>query len=323
MKRLQILLTLLAAASLAGGGYFAYNERSSRDVNPPELKSSVDLLEVSIHATDEEMMAPITAIDAEDGDVSDSILIEQIRIQPENDPEDDAHLFTIKYAAFDSVGNSSELELDLKFTDYRSPHFTVQDQLIFLEGSNIDLLKYFVADDVLDGDITPFITIEGADRLAESPTPGIYSCTISARNSAGDTAVLPINVLVKDSSYVSSLQPSIYLTDYLIYLKKGEKFEPTAYLDYVQESGYCQIDYGDMVEQLDSNGNAVLDKNGNPVYITEKVANGSKEKWVNISQINTSGVVNTSEKGIYTVQYIFTSMNTGYTAENTLTVVVE
>ena len=57
--------------------------------------------------------------------------------------------------------------------------------------------------------------------------------------------------------------------------------------------------------------------------MTEQIANGSKENWVNISQITINSNVDINQEGVYTVVYSYTSADNGYQGDTRLTVVVE
>ena len=127
---------------------------------------------------------------------------------------------------------------------------------------------------------------------------------------------LPLQVEIYEDSYDErSFRPSVVLTDYLIYHTKGKDLDLRKLLSYVDDQGHCKIDYGEMV--------TVTDNKGESEEVTEQVANGSKEKWVNISQISINSNVDINQEGVYTVVYSYTSPDTGYTGETRLTVVVE
>ena len=55
---------------------------------------------------------------------------------------------------------------------------------------------------------------------------GIYSVTFQVTNSLGDTAVLPISVIIESSGRL----PEIQLREYLLYLSQGDDFRPENYL---------------------------------------------------------------------------------------------
>lgn len=117
-----------------------------------------------------------------------------------------------------------------------------------------------------------------------------------------------------DSYEERSLRPSITLKENLIYLKKGEAFDPNAYLDYVNDGGVCRIDYGPMVSVFENN---------EWKDVTEQIANGSELGWVNISQIGINSEVDTNTPGIYNVIYTYTAPKTGYDCTAHLMVVIE
>ena len=83
----------------------------------------------------------------------------------------------------------------------------------------------------------------------------------------------------------------------------------------MEDQGYCKIDNGPMV--------AVKNNKGETEEVTEQVANGSKEKWVNISKITVNSNVDINKKGVYTVVYSYTASESGYQGDTRLTVVVE
>ena len=68
---------------------------------------------------------------------------------------------------------------------------------------------------------------------------------------------------------------------------------------------------------------SVRNNKGETEEVTEQIANGSKENWVNISQITINSNVDINQEGVYTVVYSYTSADNGYQGDTRLTVVVE
>ena len=68
---------------------------------------------------------------------------------------------------------------------------------------------------------------------------------------------------------------------------------------------------------------SVRNNKGETEEVTEQIANGSKENWVNISQITVNSNVDINQEGVYTVVYSYTSADNGYQGDTRLTVVVE
>lgn len=312
MKKARIILGILCAVSAVGCTFYVQKSRENIDTKEPKLEAASDTLKVSINATEDELMQDVVAEDDKDGDVSDSIIIENITKKlggKENQ-------FEITYAGFDKSSNYGRLTRTLVYKDYRKPHFALSQELRFSSTESVSLLDYVTADDCIDGDISPFITIDGEDAFRENASAGIYDCTVSVSNSVGDTVDLPLQVEIYEDNYDErSFRPSVVLTDYLIYHKKGKELDLNSLIDHVEDQGYCKIDNGPMV--------AVRNNKGETEEVTEQVANGSKEKWVNISQITVNSNVDINKKGVYTVVYSYTAAESGYQGDTRLTVVVE
>lgn len=311
MKIARIVLGILCILCLGGGVYYVRETRKNIDTEGPKLEAASDTLKVSIEDPEDKLFEDVAATDKRDGNVSDSIMTEGISKKADSG----ANEFEITYVAFDHSNNSGTLTRSLIYTDYRKPHFAFSQELRFPANQAVSLLDYITADDCIDGDVTPFITVDGAEKLQGQPASGIYDCTVSVTNSVGDTAELPVQVEIYEDSYDErSFRPYVVLTDYLIYHPKGEELDLTKLIAHVEDQGYCKIDYGPMV--------TVTDK-GETEEVTEQVANGSKEKWVNISQISVNSSVDINQEGVYTVIYSYTSPDSGYEGNTRLTVVVE
>ncbi len=312
MKKARIILAILCMATVFGGHQYYEKKQTDIDTEGPVLKASEEEIKVSIKATEEELKKGITARDEKDGDVTDSIVIESI----EKSAKGENNSFLITYVAFDNSSNIGRLTRKLTYSDYRKAHFSISSPLRFPENQQLSLFDYIEAEDCIDGDVTPFITLEGDESLlGGEPKAGLYDCTINVTNSIGDKTSLPVQVEIYADSYEErSLRPSIALKENLIYLKKGEAFDPNAYLDYVNDGGVCKIDYGPMVSVFENN---------EWKDVTEQIANGSELGWVNISQIGINSDVDTNTPGIYNVIYTYTAPKTGYDCTAHLMVVVE
>lgn len=312
MKKARIILAILCMATIFGGYQYYKKKQMQKDTEGPVLQAAEEELTVSIQATEEELKQGVTARDARDGDVTDSIVIESI----EKSQDGGQNTFLITYVGFDESSNYGRLTRKLTYTDYRKAHFSISSPLRFPENQKLSLFDYFEADDCIDGDVTPFITLNGNENLLSGePKAGLYDCTVNVTNSIGDTTSLPVQVEIYEDSYEErSLRPSIQLKENLVYVKKGEAFDPNAYLDYVVDGGTCQIDYGPMVSVV---------QNKEQVEVTEQVANGSELSWVNISQIGITSSVDVNNPGIYNVVYTYAAPKTGYDCTAYLMVVVE
>ncbi|MCD7818388.1 MAG: hypothetical protein LUH07_04990 [Lachnospiraceae bacterium] len=311
MKKARIILAVLCVLTIGAVFWYSWTNQQQEDHEAPVLSADADEIEVSISATDEELTAGVTAWDDTDGDISDRIIIESI----EKRTDGGVNEFDITYVAFDESGNVGRLTRTLVYSDYRQSHFSLLSKLRFTQSGTWSLFDYVEVDDCLDGDLTPFLMIEG-DAAQSGAGVGLYDCVLSVTNSVGDTAELTVQVEIYENSYEErAFRPSIGLTDYLIYLDVGASFTPEGYLYYVSDSGTWLIDYGDMVQ--------VLNDDGEYEMVTEKEANGEAGNWLNISEIGITSDVDTSVPGIYSVLYTYTSETTSYDCNASLIVVVE
>ena len=195
----------------------------------------------------------------------------------------------VTYAVFDKAGNAARSEREVTFTDYESPRFTLTSSLTFSQNSNFDVLNYVKVNDIFDGDISHRVraTALGSESVS---SVGVHQVEFKVSSSMGDTVelVLPIEVYAQ-GAYNASLR----LTDYIIYLDKDSEFDKNDYLkEFIIGS-----------EKID---------------ISAYLPSGFS--------IRTSGSVDTSVPGVYSVSYYATYNNTGnigYTGFSKLIVVVE
>ena len=291
MKESKIVALALCAASLVGGGAYAFISAYQKDTTPPVLSAEKAEVTASIEATDEELKNGVVAVDKKDGNVSGSVMIDNIKKK-----EDGSGDFDITYVGFDHSSNLGKLTRTLHFTDFEAPKFELSDALRFPAGKQTNLLSYFSATDCIDGNITPFISIGGDTAvLDKKPQQGFYDFTVSVTNSVGDTVTLPIQVEVYDGN---AARPQINLSSYLVYLQAGSEFDPNSYLTQIKEY--------DKVKQ---------------VVFSENVADPDNQ--ISITQIYVESGVDIYTPGVYTVSYLYTSPASGLDCTAKLIVVVE
>ena len=102
MKKARIILGILCAVIMAGGGLYIRNVQKNMDVEGPVLQAETTDITVSIQASDQELIQGVSAVDEVDGDVSDTILIEDVEKKENGAPNE----FLITYAAFDQASNT-------------------------------------------------------------------------------------------------------------------------------------------------------------------------------------------------------------------------
>ena len=218
-KRNWIWMLLILLAMGAFLGYQALDAMRT-DTRPPEIRMDGTVPSVSVKDPKSAMTAGITATDWEDGDVTESLVVENITLLSSDGT------VSVSYAAFDAAGNVARQQREVKYKDYVSPRFTLKQPLIYRQGQNFDVLANVGATDLMDGDIQHRVraTMLGDKTLAE---PGTHVLRFQVTNSLGDTHVqnLPVEVVPEDP-YDADME----LSDYLIYLSRGSMFNPENYL---------------------------------------------------------------------------------------------
>ena len=152
------------------------------------------------------------------------------------------------------------------------------------------------------------------DDFLEATSSGIYSCSVQVSNSLGDSVELPLNFEVYDSaSPEEATRPTIGLTQYLTYLKVGERFDAEAYLQNlkIEKTNYKLLNQGD-------------------IEITDVVTQCDYGYFSSIygyflfkDAVKVSTDLNTNEPGIYSVEYTFRHPTERTRGSSTLLVVVE
>ena len=212
LQRGTVAVFLLTLAAFVGLKF--YTARYV-DTTPPVITFDSDVLEVEVGAAEEALLAGVTAADDRDGDLTDEIMIKGI-----------SHLITadsakITYIAFDSSNNMSTATRTLRYTDYEKPRFDLRQPLFFPTGSPVHLLDRLTASDAVDGDISANIRV--TTQNVDTTRAGVYSVTVQVSNSLGDLESLPLKVTMTDSAQA---EPTVLLSDYIVYLKTGHTFVP-------------------------------------------------------------------------------------------------
>ena len=283
MKRKNIAYqcVLLVLTVLVFAGYLAVR-RIQADHNGPEITVSGQIPEVSVQDPEGAYLQDMTATDDRDGDVTDKMVVESVYGITED------HHVTVIYAAFDRAGNVTKAQRQIRFTDYRSPRFTLACNLAFPAGTNPDVMDYIGAEDVFDGNMDRRVRATVISKSGSLSDVGIHDVKLTVTNSLGDTAqlILPVEVY-EPEKYNASME----LKTYLVYLPRGASFNPRDYL--------LSVSCGGITRSLET--------------VPEDVS-------VSVAQ-----AVNTQQPGVYPVSYTVrcTRNNTMYTACSRLFVVVE
>lgn len=274
LRNFSIILFLISAALFA---YFQAREMSLQDRNGPEITVSKPSVSVSINDPEEKLLEGITAFDKRDGDVTDSLVVENIStfLRPGTR--------IVRYAAFDQDMHVSRAEREMTYTDYRAPEFSITKPLVFTPGDT-ELLKNVEVSDCLDGDLSDSVKILSDTELLVD-VPGEYEVRLQASNSAGDVAELPVVMRIQQAQ---SNMPQILLDNYVVYLNPGEEFDQYAHIEGV------------------SIGNTVYEVEEGKGTYGRKDRDPSEMAVVGTRQIHIANPVDTSVPGNYKVTYSMT-----------------
>lgn len=218
MRLVRILILILFSITAVFYGIHAVGERLTHDSVPPVITADSDEIFVSVSVTDEELLQGMHAQDDKDGDVSSSmVVVSRLDFIQKG-------TLKVNYAAFDKSNNVATYTRTVTYTDYRSPHFSAYRPFRFSDTEESSTsLSSVTADDVLDGDLTADIRITYGDN------EGIkYPVVLEVTNSAGDSAIVSINVFLEDRMSLSI--PSVALSEYIVYTPVGGYIDPGAYV---------------------------------------------------------------------------------------------
>lgn len=223
MRRgIVIFLIVLTALSVVGLAAYRITVKLSTSGEAPVISFENDVLEVTTDATDEELLQGVSASDAEDGDVTDSLLVEA-----------STHFVSdatveVTYAAFDSSGHVTKASRNVRYVDYSPPRFQFSGPMIFSEAGVSELLSFVGAHDCIDGDISSRVKVTAVEAGTLLSTPGEHLLEFRVTNSTGDTAYLKFPVEVV-SGYGTAKQ--IPLKEYLVYIPVDSEFDAREYLE--------------------------------------------------------------------------------------------
>ena len=231
MRRFRLLLLIFFLIVFAVFMASTIHEYMTSDSLEPVISAEEDVLYLSVDQDkDELLLQGMSAMDNLDGDVSDSLVVVSkskfIAKATRN----------VSYAAFDVNNNVGTYTRKLVYTDYHSPRFVINEPMRFVGGnSSYDYLRYVQAIDCLDGNISGQIKITFGETEAVSDTVSTQMVNIQVTNSAGDTSTLSLAATFEDFDTYSKASPA--LTDYVIYVQRGERPNLKSYLGGIWMAG--------------------------------------------------------------------------------------
>lgn len=221
MKKLKLFSVILFFVAIVAFASFKVYENITEDTTAPEIYCQTDEITVSVTATEEDLLAGMTAKDDKSGDLTESLVIERIS------PFLSENTRTITYAVIDESGNVARYVRTLHYKDYEKPKFASLASARFPIGKDINMLGYISAYSPLDGDLTDKIKYTLSDSVDLDKT-GTTKVEISVMDSTGTIVYLPIELELYNSS---DERIKVNLKEYLIYVNLGDEFRPGDYYE--------------------------------------------------------------------------------------------
>ncbi|MBQ6266776.1 MAG: hypothetical protein IJK64_03295 [Clostridia bacterium] len=225
MKLLRIIVAEVTAVTLAVFAVVFFQEKVLTDKTIPVITVEEGVLEVKSGASDEELLAGVTAYDEKDGDLTDRVLVESIGKFSE------IGYCKVTYAVGDSDHHVVTAQRQIHYTDYQPPTFYLRRALLFSIYNDVNVIGAVGAKDCLDGDISGNVIIYSPDF--ETGKEGLYTLQATVQNSKGDTAEIVLPMVV---DRLTRNGPQINLKEYLIYVKKGTKPDWNSYVTSTADS---------------------------------------------------------------------------------------
>lgn len=243
MRYLRIAVSLAFLVSLLVLGKTLYTV-SKLDRVAPEIRmeNGDEELHLSVSASEESLLTGLVATDDRDGDLTEKIMVERVsRFLSVGQCR-------VSYVVFDRAGNVGRFERKVVYDDYTAPRFTLSAPLMYRTGEVIRLQDRIKLVDALDGDLSHKIKIETYN--VPEGEPGIFEFELSAVNNYGHRvhARIPLNVM----DYTDDL-PKIYLKEYLVYTRVGEKVDATEYVEKLVDCDGTALSLDDLraISQVD------------------------------------------------------------------------
>lgn len=211
IKAILAVLLALTAALYIGNGIV---ERLSHRDEGPQIRCGEEILEVSVHDDDAVLLSCVTAEDAQDGDLTDRIIIGGRSKLIGGDTA------RVTCMVFDSDDNMASVVRTVRYTDYRRPVIDLERPLVYESTDEAKLLQAVTVTDMLDGDLSDKARVS---TLWATDDERVYSATILVTNSMGDTATVEVPVIIGTPG-------SIRLKRQVLYLESGAEFDPKAQL---------------------------------------------------------------------------------------------
>lgn len=224
MRILKVLICVLAVLVAVSGTVLYFTSAGGNEA--PIINCQTDgVIEVTTEATDSDLLAFVSATDAQDGDLSDRIVIVRKKFFVGDQTT------VVTYSVSDSDNNVTSLQKYVRFTDYTPPRLDMKNDFIFPSSRYYgDLAGYITATDKFDGDLSKYVKLISSEF---TNAEGIYPINIKVSNSMGDTEDITINAIVLDEF---NFNVRINLTNYIAYTTVGSQLDYMSFVSSVTGS---------------------------------------------------------------------------------------
>lgn len=230
--RLKTAVSVLIICAVLFVGFLVYDAYRNRG-HEPEIYCDDDYISCSISDDSSVLLNGVYAEDAEDGDLTGSIIVESISKFYEKGRS------IVTYAVCDSDGNVAKHTRMLTYTDYTSPVFSLSQNLTFGYGYTFDLKNYITATDCIQGDISNRIKTVLVGDVSSVYNVGVWTVRAKVTNDLGDTSSIDLTVTVTNNDQTI---PTVKLKQYIVYMDKGKTFNPTDFIESVDFDGVTYTD---------------------------------------------------------------------------------
>ncbi len=254
MKVYRIAVISVFVVITAVFGYTYIMNYLTTDTTYPVIYIEDDILEMSVNAQMSDFLKGVTATDGKDGDISDKVIVESVSnfIKP--------GICKVTYTVCDADNHVATAVRKVKYIDYEPPKYMVNESLCYSVYEAVNLKNAISVSDCFDGDISNSMILTSTDYV--SSKEGVFTIDASVTSSKGDTASISLPVVVENRSLSA---PQIELSQYLIYIDKGEVTDPAQFI-------VSAVDYNedDITEDITIDTN--LDVNRDGIYMVHYYA---------------------------------------------------
>lgn len=267
MKKLKLMILFLIFTVILVG----CNTNTTIDLVPPNLSGTKDIT-YAIGSTEPDYLDGVTAIDIVDGDVTNSIIVDDSDVDLTT-----PGTYLVIYIVSDTSGNGIQRLISIIVEDRTPPEiFGANDLTYYIGDTEPNYLQGITATDNLDGDITNLVTVD--DTSVDLFLPGSYTLTYSVTDTSGNDTQLSVSIMVIDDGL-----PEILGTEDLIY-NIGDSIPD--YLNGVSATDNADGDITDLIIVDDSNVNLTLLGTYSLTYSVTDIAGNESQVTVSVTVVD-------------------------------------